>query len=857
MTVSSTRTLQRTTVAAAVAFAIAASSAHAAQSASASDTDTTGESAELQEVIVTGTRQGGLEAAESPAPVQILSAEALRNASGNPDLMSTLAQIVPSLTMEAFGFDQAGQTLMAKLRGLSPNDVLILVNGKRRHTTANLAIDTGSTYQGGANVDLNFIPVDAIDHIEVLTEGAAAQYGSDAIAGVINIILKKNSSGGTLSGTDGRFMDNQGPTSDVSGNIGLSPYDGSYFNVTGEVHNHGHTQHTGLEPQAIQELGTYPNSNMTLLPGYPYVNMIEGDAESHVKLAMVNAGMPITDSVEVYLTGSYGYKDAASYENYRTPEHVSYTAPGAAPVYPFPFGFNPEEQTNETDYQGNVGIKGTLMDWNWDIGTGFGADHVDMYTINSIGDSFEDNGLPTPSNFYDGFLQSTQWTSNADFNRDFDVGMAGPLNVAFGAEYRLESYSIGAGIPESYIDGGAQSFPGFTPTDAGDHNRKNESVYIDLAGKPIDNLRVDLAGRYEHYSDFGNAEVGKLTMRYDFSPEFAVRGTINNGFRAPTLAEEYYSATNVGPTTAFVQLPPNSAGGKVIGLGTGLEPEKSMNYSLGLVFRPLPNMSMTLDAFSVLITNRIVGTGDIFGTIGGVPTAAAPFINAAIAANGNQLDPAVVAHGTTGINVFDNGIDTVTRGFDFVFQYGVDYPLGHVNYSIGATYNDTYVSKIPATPPQFVGQTLYDATATSDLTSASPKFVVNLGANWAFNNMTINLVEKLYGPSHEYDNDSGLNPYGCGGAKIATPCTDVPENFLTSIGVTPITNLDIGWKFTKNIRVNVGANNLFNRFPPFQNGTLTSHYFVQNYSTAVQVQPIFSPFGIDGGFYYGKITLSF
>src|SRR5471030_2230931 len=189
--IGSTRAQQCTTVAAAVALALAASSAaRAAQTVAAADTAS--ESSELSEVIVTGTRQGGLEAAESPAPVQILSSEALQAAAGNPDLMSTLAQIVPSLQMQAFGFDMAGQTLMARLRGMSPNHVLILVNGKRRHTSANIQVDAGSAFEGGANTDLNYIPVDAIDHVEVLTEGAAAQYGTDAIAGVINIILKKN-----------------------------------------------------------------------------------------------------------------------------------------------------------------------------------------------------------------------------------------------------------------------------------------------------------------------------------------------------------------------------------------------------------------------------------------------------------------------------------------------------------------------------------------------------------------------------------------------------------------------------------------------------------------------------------------
>src|SRR3984885_6746569 len=200
-----------------------------------------GSDADLDEVIVTGSRPTGIKASDSPAPIQIVSAETLKS-SGAPDLMSALAQLVPSLQMQAFGFDMAGQTLQARLRGVSPNDVLVLINGKRRHTTANLAVDTGSPFQGGAGVDLNFIPLDAIDHVEVLTEGAAAQYGTDAIAGVVNIILKKNSSGGSVTGTYGQYgNDGSGKTEDVSGNLGLEPSPGGYFNITGDFRNHGHS----------------------------------------------------------------------------------------------------------------------------------------------------------------------------------------------------------------------------------------------------------------------------------------------------------------------------------------------------------------------------------------------------------------------------------------------------------------------------------------------------------------------------------------------------------------------------------------------------------------------------------------
>jgi iron complex outermembrane receptor protein len=802
----------------------------------------------LDEVIVTGTRQSGQRAADSPAPIQILSAEALKNASGSPDLMSTLAQIVPSLTINAIGGDAGGLSLQAKLRGLSPNHVLVLVNGKRRHTTANLMVDAGA-YQGGAGVDLNFIPLDAIDHIEVLTDGAAAQYGSDAIAGVINIILKKNSSGGSLGGTWGNYMNGGGNTNDVSGNAGFAPADNAYFNITGEVHGHGHSDVGAVDPRVVDpaNLATYPNSNEPSAPGYPNLNLGGGDAEWRNKIFLINTGIDFEGGTELYAFGTYGKKKANSYENYRQPNKVAYTDPTTGvTTYPLPYGFDPREQTDETDSQETVGVKGVAAEWNWDLSSGYGIDNVPLYTTESANaGTYALNGVLTPSDYYDGFLRATQWTSNVDINRDFDVGMAGPLNVAFGGEYRRETYSIGAGIPLSYLDGGAQSYPGFTPADAGIWSRKNQAGYIDLAAKPVEALRLDAAGRFEHYSDFGDAKVGKLTARYDFDPEFAIRGTVSNGFRAPTLAEEHYASTNVAPTTAFAQLPPNSPGGKLLGLGTGLEPEHSLNYSLGFVFRPLPNMSATLDVYQITVTNRIVGTGAIYGSVNGVPTPAAGAVNAAIAANGNQLDPQVVATGSTGINLFANGIDTRTRGADLVFNFPVEYVFGKIDWSVGATYNDTSITKLPAGPAQLAGAQLYDATAISDLTTATPKYIVNLGALWTYGKYTVNLLEKIYGPSSEWGNDDGDNP------------TNIPQYFKSSIGLSPITNLDLAYQVQEHLKISIGAVNLFNKFPNHLNGELLARYASHDDTSAVFDYSSWSPYGIDGGFYYARATFTF
>ncbi len=534
------------------------------------------------------------------------------------------------------------------------------------------------------------------------------------------------------------------------------------------------------------------------------------------------------------------------------PSKAAYTDPITdVTTYAYPNGFNPQEASDEDDYQFNLGLKGTIATWDWDLSTGYGGDKVQVNTTNSINAGvYALNGIPQANNFYDGYLQATQWVSNLDLRRDFEVGLAGPLNIAFGGEYRRETYTIGAGVPISWMVGGAQSFPGWTPADAGTHDRKNEAGYIDFNAKVIENLRVDVAARYEHYSDFGDTTVGKLTARYDFSPQFAVRGTVSNGFRAPTLAEEYYSATNVGPSTAYIQLPPNSPAAVPLGLGNGLQPEKSVNFSAGLVWRPLEHMNTTFDVYQITITNRIVGSGNIAGAINGVPTAppGSTSINEAIAIYGagtDVIDPDVLKTGSYGINIFANGIDTRTRGADLVFDFPYEYSFGKIDWSIGATYNDTTITKYATTPPQLQPNVLYDQEAYSELTTATPKYVINLGALYTYEKLQVNLVEKVYGPSSDYENDDGDNPTGNF------------QYYEDKINLTAVTNLDISYLFTDNLRLAIGATNLFNRFPNKLNSTILAHENAYVDNAAVTQYPLFSPFGINGGFYYVKAVFKF
>jgi iron complex outermembrane receptor protein len=774
----------------------------------------------VDSVIVTGTRVGGLKAIDSASPIQVLDSTMLER-TGQPDLIQAIAQNMPSFTAQAVGGDTANLTLSARLRSLSPNDTLVLVNGKRRHTTANLAV-LGGPYQGGAATDLNFIPLSAIDHIEVLQDGAAAQYGSDAIAGVINIILKKDSSGGSFSTSFGHYYDGGGQTPDVSANIGLAPSETSFLNLTAESKFHGHSNRGAIDPRVTDPGNLASMPSLTQFPGYPNVNLISGDADYHLNTFMANGGIDLGGGTEIYSNASYGKKTAGAFENYRTPNRIPSV---------YPNGFNPEETMDETDFSFTGGVKGRLPgDWYWDLSTAYGRDKDDIGVHHSANiDLFNDTGA-TPTSFHAGNFIASQWTTNLDINHAFDVGMKSPLNFAAGVEYRRDTYEIDAGDPASRYKSGSQSYPGFLLTDAGDHSRHDKSIYVDFALSPIDKLKLDLAARYEDFSDFGSARVGKLTGRYDFTPQFAIRSTISNGFRAPTMAEQYYSATNVGPTTAFVQLAPNSAGAKLVGVD-GLKPEKSQNYSLGIVLHPNAKTTITADAYSINIHNRIVGSGQLFGS-GGANNSAA--VIAAIKANGNILDPSVTQ---TGINIFSNAVNTRNTGGEVVYTYSDNYSgWGHVDWSATGNYNKTSVRKINTAPSQLLPQALLDATAISDLETASPKYRVNLGALWRQGKWSVNLRESIYGPSSEQVTYDGGTYYE------------------SHIKATALTDLDVSYRITKAWTATVGANNLFNQYPDKVAPGLVAQQRANLDNGAVTQYPSFSPFGINGGYYYARVN---
>ncbi|MBR7621293.1 TonB-dependent receptor [Phenylobacterium sp. 20VBR1] len=803
--------------------------------------------AEVDEVIVTGTRQTGLKVEDSAAPVQVVDTAALTR-TGQTDLRVGLANLVPSFNAQAFGGDTANLTLSARLRGLSPNHALVLINGKRRHTTANFAVLSGA-YQGAAATDLSFIPMASIGRIEVLTDGAAAQYGTDAIAGVINVILKKANEGGSISATGGEYMDEGGKTAALSMNIGTAPTENSYLNLTAETKYHGFSNR-GIGDQRVSNPASpsYSATNFayeSTLPGFPNFNLISGDAEYRLSNLGYNAGVDITDDLQVYSFGSYGHKDASAYENYRRYNRVQ-GVQGAADR-PFPRGFSPRERIIEDDYAGTLGISGVLGGWNFDLSSTYGVDDIEVRVEDAANASlYRDTSTLTakgftPTSFHAGSWSTTQLTNNLDLSKEFDVGMATPLAAAFGFENRHETYEIGAGDAASRYKEGSQSYPGFALTDAGKHSRDSWAIYADLAVSPIEALQVDAAIRYEHFSDFGETTVAKLTGRYDFNDAIAVRGTASTGFRAPTLAESYYSATNVSPTSAFVQLAPNSPAARLLGIDT-LKPEKSTNYSVGIVAHPIPAMTLTLDAYQIELKDRIFGSSSLYGTRNGV--LASPQVLAAILANGNVLDPTVT---TTGINIFSNGLDTRSRGVDMVISYPTDLgDYGRIDWSLSGNYNTTKVTKVKAPPaalttpsvPYPAGQTLFAGNAKTLLETASPKYKIGLNGLYTFGDLTVNLTETVYGKS----------------SSLADPGSGPLQN--TSIGTTAITDLEVSYKFVDAVTVSIGANNLFNKYPDKLSAAFQAAC-VASGAGCVGVYPSYSPFGINGGYYYGRVTYTF
>jgi iron complex outermembrane receptor protein len=816
----------------AVAFAQTATTTNTTTGATpaASDAPAAAADSAPEEVIVTGTRQQGRTKAESPAPVDVISGADLQ-ATGQQNLFDALNKVLPSLSLPGFGFDTAGLVRAARLRGLSPDDTLVLINGKRRHVSANINADIGPN--GGSDpVDFDMIPLSLIDHIEVLRDGAAAQYGSDAVAGVINVILKHADHGGDAYAQEGANYVQDGFTNNIGTSYALSLGGNGFFDISGDYRYHDHTNRDGNFISQTQNPNT-PNvtpytANGYVGPGFKAipkdVSQIEGDPRYNLVNLGYNAGYNITDDVEVYSDATYSYRHAESFENFRNPNYAG--AFGTNPGTPFgnltaanfyPSGFTPLEALNEDDYGVTLGVKGMLPgDWHYDLSTTFGGDIDNLSTLSSLNPDFLHNFGYTPLKFHAGEFNNSEWTNNLDISKPVDVGIFdGPLNVAFGAEYRHNTYQVKPGDFPARYEGGAQAYPGFSTAASNYYQRSNEAGYIDLSTNILPHWQVDLAGRFEHYTDVGDTETGKVTTRYDFTPQIAIRGTIGNGFRAPSLAQEGFAAVNVAPTNAIAQFPVDSKGALLLG-STPLKAERSTNYSAGVVTTPLPRLHFAIDYYQTNIRDQIEDSGLFSG----------PLVADAFALNGSGVPSG--AAGSIFAQYYTNGISTRTQGADMTLDYVTYFgETGRVNWLAAANFNSIVITRQAARDG-------YTPDVLSEIQNATPKNKIILQAVYTQDPFSVTVRETRYGQVSETLAD---------GYTGGTPFTYNKQSPKW------ITDLEASYKVTPELTLTVGADNVFDKYA----GRTTAFARYQNAEEYI----LASPYGIDGGFYYARASYKF
>jgi iron complex outermembrane receptor protein len=781
-------------------------------------------------VVVTGTRGKERTVTTSATPVDVITGSEIQQV-GQASVLTALSNLVPSFN-EPFRAGGSTATVIETggLRGLNPDETLVLVNGKRRHKTA-LINAVSTLYNGSVPVDLDLIPTSAIDHIEVLRDGAAAQYGSDAIAGVINIILKNDTKGADLTATAGQNMDrSDGQIITELGHIGFNLDDKGFLD---------------LSATAKEQFSS--NRAIPISPSINLYNLINGQRDPREatinRLVTVNYGQMPQETFDSAYNGDYQLGGDMEVYSFGTMSHrvsdlnFTFRAPNNVASLPqiYPNGFYPRLIISEWDYESALGVRGTLDGWSWDLSTSFGTDQAGENADRTLNASL---GPTSPTAFYVGKIESTEWVNSLDITRGFPIG-GGSLQVSTGLQHRQERYDILAGdaassaagtyvIPTGQPMAGqhpppeAQAVGGISTSDAGHLSRNNLAAYIDLAYDPTDQITIGAAGRFEHYDDAsGNALIGKIDGRYAVTPWLAFRADINSGFRAPALAQELWASTTsqfqlVGTTLNLLEikaLPVASPAAVALG-ATPLKPETSMNYSAGVVLTPLPDLDVTIDAYSIDVYKRIEPTGTFTGAA----------VTNILAAQGLPSNLSVT--------YFTNAINTRTQGLDFVSSYRLDLSdWGQMRLSASMNYNVNSITHIIPNPVQLASlganYVIFDRLSQGNLTVGLPKTKISFGDVWTWSDFTLSPRFIRYGAITQLQDTASQD---------------------RSYNAKWITDLELAWQVTPTYNIAVGADNLFNVYPS-ANG-------IFNTSTGSGQYPGTSPFGFTGGFYYGKLTIT-
>jgi iron complex outermembrane recepter protein len=788
--------------------------------------------ADLDEIIVTGTRRLDRTVSDSPVPIDVVSTVALEK-SGLGEINKMLNALVPSYNFPQPSItDGTDHIRPATLRGLSPDQTLILVNGKRRHQTSLLNLN-GSVGRGSTAADLNAIPTSSIQRVEILRDGAAAQYGSDAIAGVINVILKNDAEGGAITANVGTHYEGDGDLYQTQGNMGLGLGDEGYLNLTAEYRHRGFTNRQGADiRQQYNDIapGVRDPREATIdrTNNFKY-----GDSRVEDINVVYNLSVPLNDAVEVYSFGTYGQREGKSGATWRRPRDNN----NIRAIYPN--GFLPFITSDITDASVAGGAKGG-DDFRWDASVTYGYNHFPFSVENTLNATY---GASTPLEFYAGDLAYEQFVGNLDFSTEAEVGFPQPVSVSFGAEWRHESYELGAGEPASYADGGrtlftelgrqdtttlsapgAQGFPGFRPGDQVDAGRNSKSGYIDLETNLSDALLVSVAGRFEDYSDFGSTGSGKFAFKFDVVDNFGVRGAVSNGFRAPSLQQTYFSST----ATNFIGGIPfevrtfrvNSPEARLLG-AEDLKAEKSTNLSLGITAQPADGVNLTIDAYRIDIDDRIVLSENLTG-----------------AAVQNFLTSRGFP-GVTGGRFFTNAIDTRTKGIDIIASYNTTAGDGDLSLTAGINFNDTNVRSVKGNPSTLTALGLqlnrFARVEEGRFTVSQPKNKLNLGVTYDINGIGLSLRGNRYGKFTSRNADVRLDQ---------------------TFGSEWVADAEVSYDFTESWKVAVGGSNIFDSYSdlvPTTVATPTGNIPGPNSNGFLQYSN-FSPSGFNGGFFYARST---
>ncbi|WP_282276698.1 TonB-dependent receptor [Stenotrophomonas sp. PS02297] len=805
----------------------------------------------LDTILVTGSRNSTRTVENSSTPIDLVSAEELA-ATGKGDLLQALLTKLPSLSLQTYGGGLDYQVRGAMLRNLSPGYTLVLVNGKRRNVSA---YTSDTSFPGHNYTDLSLIPMAAVDHIEVLRDGAAAIYGSDAIAGVVNIILKSAASGGELSVEGGSSFAGNGTRAKYGANLGLPLGSTGFVNLSLNYTD----QHEATRVRPFRDsYRVYPaigaNGELTKLCTYnslctgTVANPAEAGHEVRdyaysipqytLKSAAYNLEYGLGEALTLYSFATFSDRRISSRQNTRTP-YTAWSSNVGLFKNVYPDGFTPDAVGKEKDYTGVLGLKGAVGTWDWDLSATRSRDDYKVYTHNSANYSLDYPGGAT--DVYSGKLDYTQTVVNLDLRHGFETeAFASPVDFSAGLEYQSEAYTRGAGERASWYGQGITAYTGYLPADASHGTRHGWAGYAGASANVTKRWYLDLAGRYEDHSDFGSVSTGRLSTRFDFTDAVAIRATVSNGFHAPSLAAQNFQLTSDTATQRWINARASSPLAMSLG-STPLKPEKSTNYSVGFTFAPVDNVHLAIDAYQIDIRDQL-GMSNYVGYDPTNPARVVDYSGNVLNAQQVATIDALLAGAGYAVSP-DKGLfvsylrsvgDTRTRGVEFTADGGIptDYGMWTWNYAINAVQTDItrreQVSPILSSLPNV--QLLTEASEYN-LRYRSPRYTQVAGINWARSGWNLGMNFTHYGPIKRLAN-----------------------NYKYTIEPKLITSLSGSYDFGNGFSVTAGVDNVFDkRTSKLPEAAMSA----SNKATYQWMYDSLDSISALGGYYYARIDYRF